>query len=140
MTLSKQGNFFSRMLVGTELAGTKGCLIFFLIMVTAFGASGFCAASELASTTSWDTSSSSTIHHHHFFDTVVQQNGIMPESRDLYGLGTKDSPEQGSILVAGSLNYLILNPGSKAFLNLVNSFQYILIYGYSPLRSPPTFS
>lgn len=139
MTLSKQGNFFSRMLVGTELAGTKGCLIFFLIMVTAFGASGFCAASELASTTSWDTSSSSTIHHH-FFDTVVQQNGIMPESRDLYGLGTKDSPEQGSILVAGSLNYLILNPGSKAFLNLVNSFQYILIYGYSPLRSPPTFS
>lgn len=136
---TKHYNFLTRMVIGAEIDSRKRYLVF-LILVTAFGASGFYSLSELASNTSWDFTCSSTILNHHFFDKVVQQECIIPENEDSFGLGSKDSPEWGSVLVADSLNYLILNSGSEALLHSINSFPYVLTYRYSPLRSPPIFS
>jgi hypothetical protein len=136
---TKHFNFLSRIVIGSDVDRTNRYLIF-LILVTAFGTSGFYSLSELASNISWDFTCSSTILNHHFFDKVVQQECIIPENEDSYGLDSKDSPEQGSMLVSDSLNYSILNLGSETLLDLINSFHYVLTYGYSPLRSPPIFS
>jgi hypothetical protein len=136
---TKHLNFLSRIVVGAEADSTTKYLIF-LVLVTAFGPSGSYALSELASNTSWDVTCSSTILNHHFFDAAVEQNGVIPENEDSYGLDSKDSPERGSVLVADSLNYLIHISGSEILLDSINSFHYVLTYVYSPLRSPPIFS
>jgi hypothetical protein len=136
---TKHFNFLSRIVVGAEVDSTKRYLIF-LILVTAFGTLGFYSPSAFASDPSWDVTCSSTILNHHFFDTVVQQMYLIPENEDSYGLDSKESPDQGSMLAPDSLNYSILNSGSETLLDSINSFHYVLIYGYSPVRSPPIFS
>jgi len=136
---TKHLNFLSRIVVGAEADSATKYLIF-LILVTAFGASGPYALWELASNTSWDLTCSSTILNHHFFGAAVEQKGVIPENEDSCGMGSKDSPERGSVLVTDSLNYLILNSGSETLLDSINSFHYVLTYVYSPLRSPPIFS
>ena len=137
--LSTQVDFFSRIVVGAEV-GTMKRYLTFLILITAFATLGFYSPSASASDTSWKFACSSTILNHPFIDTVVQQMYLIPENEDSYGLDSKDSPDQGSVLVADSLNYLIPNSGSQTLLDSINSFHYVLNYGYSQLRSPPIFS
>jgi hypothetical protein len=136
---TKHFNFLSRIVIGAKADATKRHLIF-LILVTAFGASGFYSLSGLASNNSWDSTCSSTILNHRFFDTVIQQMYLIPDNEDSFGLDSKDSPEQGSMFVPDSLNYSILNSGSETLLDSINFFHYDLTYGYYPLRSPPIFS
>jgi hypothetical protein len=136
---TKHFNFLSRIVIGAEVGTMKRYLIF-LILVTAFGTSGFYSPSAFASNTSWNLTCSSTILNHHFFDTVVQPMYLIPENEDSYGLDSKDSPEQGSMLAPHSLNYPIFNSGYVTHLDSINSFHYVLTYGYSQLRSPPIFS
>ena len=136
---TKHLNFLSRIVFGAEADSTKKFLIF-LILVTAFGTLGFYSPSASASDPSWRFACSSTILNHHFFDTVVQQMYLIPENEDSSGLDSKNSPDQGSMLVPDSLNYPILNSGSVTLLDSINSFHYVLNYGYSQLRSPPVLS
>lgn len=136
---SKHFNFLSRIVFGAEVGTMKRYLIF-LILVTAFGTLGFYSPSPIASDTSWKFTCSSTTLNYHFINTVVQQMYLIPENEDSYGLDSKDSPDQGSMLVPDSLNYPILNSGSVTRLDSINSFHYVLNYGYSQLRSPPIFS
>ena len=136
---AKHLNFLSRMLSGTKVDSTRGHLIF-LIFLTAFGASGPYPLSELASNPLQDSSCGSPLLNDHISNTVVQQMYLIPENEDSYGLHSKDSPEQGSTLVSDFLNFSALKSSSEAPLDSINSFHYVLNYGYSPLRSPPIFS
>jgi hypothetical protein len=136
---TKHFNFLSRIVVGAEADSTKKFLIF-LILVTAFGTLGFYSPSASASDNSWSFACSSTILNRPFIDTLVQQMYLIPDNEDSYGLDSKDSPDQGSELVLDSLNYLVLSSGSQTLLDSINSFHFVLSYGYSQLRSPPMFS
>jgi hypothetical protein len=136
---NKPFNFLSRIVIGAE-ADSATKYLTFLILITAFGTLGFYSPSVFASDTSWNFTCSPTTLNHHFIDTVVQQMYLIPENEDSYGLDSKDSPDQGSMLFPDSLNYPILNSGSVTLLDSINSFHYVLNYGYSQLRSPPIFS
>jgi hypothetical protein len=136
---TKQFNFLSRTLSGAKVDTTKGHLIF-LILLTAFGASGLYTLSELGTNPLWDSSWRSPLLNDHISDTVAQQIYLIPENEDSYGLHSKDSPEQSSTLVSDFLNFSTLKSGSETPLKSINSFHYVLNYGYSPLRSPPIFS
>lgn len=114
--------------------------VLLLIFITAFGASGIYAPSLLASNPSRDSSYSSAILNDHIFDTVVQQMYLAPENEDSYGLQSKDSPDQGSALVPDYLKNAALKTGFEPLLDSINSFHYVLNYGFLPLRSPPVFS
>jgi hypothetical protein len=136
---TKHFSLLSRIVLGGEAGSAKKYLVF-LVLVTAFGASGYYPLSERVSNTSWDVTCSSTVRNHHFVGAVIQQKGVIPDNEDSHGLGSKDSPERGSVLVTYSSSDFIQNSGSEALLDSINSFHYVLIYGYSPLRSPPVLS
>lgn len=129
----------SRM-VDSARVDTNKVHIILLILITAFGASGIYFPSLLASNPSRDSSYVSAILNDHIFDTVVQQMYLAPENEDSYGLQSKDSPERGSTLVPDYLKHAALKSGFETPLDSINSFHYVLNYGYLPLRSPPVFS
>jgi len=139
MMETRRFSLLFRIVLGGEADSAKKYLVF-LVLVTAFGASGYYPLLERVSNTSWDLTCSTTLRNHHFLGAVVQQNGVIPDNEDSNGLGSKDSPERGSLLVADSSSDFILNSGSEALLDPITSFHYVLIYGYSPLRSPPVLS
>lgn len=137
--LTKHFSHPSRIVFSDEAERAKRYLVF-LILVTAFGVSGFCSVSPRESNTSWDFTFSSTIFNHHLFDTIVQEMYLIPENEDSLTPNSKDSPEGASVFVRYSLRSSILDSCLETLLDSINCFRYELTYGYSPLRSPPLFS
>ena len=121
--------------VGSRNVKSIKPILFSLIVFCAIGPFSF---RQQPDEKSWDSDSS--VLTSHFVDEIIQQNYISSEDEDTDAFVCKRGFGLFFISVPRLPTLPIINLDYKTYVNSINSFHYILTFGFSPLRSPPLFS
>jgi hypothetical protein len=111
---------------------------FFLLSFLAFGTLGQFSFPQQLDEKSWGPDSS--VLNSQYLDDTIQQKYVSSEDEDTDGSISKRSGDLFSVYIPGYSTLPIINLNFETYLKPVNSFHYILSFGFSTLRSPPLFS
>lgn len=113
---------------------------FFLLSFLVFGALGQFSFPQQPHEASWDSVSGSSILNSQYADDSVQQKYLSAEDEDADAPVPSRSGGLFSVYIPGRLTLPIINLNYETYFDSINSFRYVLTFGFSPLRSPPLFA
>ena len=113
---------------------------FFLFSFVVFGTLGQFSFPQQLDEGSWDSVSGSSVLNSQYLDETIQQKYISSEDEDTDGSVPNKSGGLFSVYIPGHVTLPIINLNYETYYNSINSFHYVLTFGFSPLRSPPSFA
>ncbi|MGB7290597.1 MAG: hypothetical protein WBD99_00285 [Thermodesulfobacteriota bacterium] len=113
---------------------------FLLFSFVVFGTLGQFSFPQQLDETSWDSVSGSSVLNSPYLDDAIQQKYLSSEDEDTDVSVSKRPGDLFSVYIPGHSTLPIINLNFETHFNSINSFHYILTFGFSPLRSPPLFS